>query len=170
MSSASKLLDRLEALEKVRLWQESGQKVVFTNGCFDILHAGHVQYLAEARKLGDRLIIGLNSDTSVQRLKGPERPLCSEGDRATVLSALEAVDVVIIFDEETPQSLIEAVLPDILVKGSDWEIGQIAGADAVLRNGGKVLTVPLLEGRSTTGIVEKIIHLHSKAANDGGKN
>ncbi len=168
MSDTSKLLDRREAPEKVRSWQAAGKKVVFTNGCFDILHAGHVQYLAAARKLGERLIIGLNSDSSVQRLKGPDRPLCSESDRAMVLSALESVDAVTIFDEDTPQSLIEEVLPDILVKGSDWDISQIAGAEAVLRNGGNVLTVPLLEGRSTTGIVEKIIHLHSKAANDGG--
>ncbi len=157
MSSPYKLISRSETCKMVRSWQAEGLKVVFSNGCFDILHAGHVRYLTEARKLGDRLIIGLNSDSSVHRLKGPNRPVCSESDRAEVLAALQAVDALTLFDEDTPESLIELLLPDILVKGSDWKISDIAGAEAVLGHGGQVLTLPLLEGRSTTGIIEKII-------------
>ena len=116
MAVSSKLLSRTEALDKVRAWQASGKKVVFSNGCFDILHAGHVEYLAAARELGDALIIGLNSDASVRRLKGPDRPVCCEADRAAVLSALQVVDGVTLFNEDTPEELIGALLPDILVK------------------------------------------------------
>ena len=155
-----KLLTRPEAVIKIQSWQAEGKKVVFSNGCFDILHAGHVRYLNEARQLGDALVIGLNSDASVRRLKGLNRPLCNEEDRALVLSGLESVDAVVLFDEDTPESLIGMLLPDILVKGADWSIDRIAGAEAVLRHGGQVLTVPLLEGRSTTGIIETIIHLY----------
>ena len=162
MAVFNKLLSRNEALEKVRAWQASGKKVVFSNGCFDILHAGHVEYLAAARELGDMLLIGLNSDASVRRLKGPNRPVCCEADRAAVLSALLVVDGVTLFNEDTPEELIGTLLPDILVKGSDWAIEQIAGARAVLDHGGSVLTLPLLEGRSTTGIIEKIIQLHTQ--------
>ena len=149
-----------ELLLKVRKWQADGEKVVFTNGCFDILHAGHVRYLAAARQLGDRLVIGLNSDASVRRLKGPKRPVAPEDDRAEVLSALGAVDAVTLFDDDTPEALIGMLLPDILVKGADWAVEKIAGAKAVIENGGSVLTVPLLEGRSTTGIIETIVQLH----------
>ena len=156
MSNSKKLLNRKEALEKVRKWQASGKKVVFSNGCFDILHAGHVEYLSAAKALGDMLIIGLNSDASIRRLKGANRPVCCESDRASVLSALQMVDGVTIFNEDTPEELIGILLPDMLVKGSDWAIEQIAGAKAVLDHGGSVLTLPLLEGRSTTGIIEKI--------------
>jgi rfaE bifunctional protein nucleotidyltransferase chain/domain len=162
MAVSSKLLSRTEALDKVRAWQASGKKVVFSNGCFDILHAGHVEYLAAARELGDALIIGLNSDASVRRLKGPDRPVCCEADRAAVLSALQVVDGVTLFNEDTPEELIGALLPDILVKGADWAVEQIAGAKAVLEGGGSVLTLALLEGRSTTGIIEKIIQLHTQ--------
>jgi rfaE bifunctional protein nucleotidyltransferase chain/domain len=147
-------------LRKVRNWQAEGAKVVFTNGCFDILHAGHARYLAAARELGDRLVVGLNTDASVKRLKGPKRPVASEDDRAEVLSALGAVDAVTLFDDDTPEALIGMLLPDILVKGADWPVEKIAGAKAVLEHGGSVLTVPLLEGRSTTGIIETIIQLH----------
>lgn len=156
----SKLLSQEEARFKVQNWQAEGQKVVFTNGCFDILHAGHVRYLTEARRLGDMLIIGLNSDLSVRRLKGPTRPVCPEEDRAEVLAALGVVDAVTVFDDDTPESLIGMLLPDILVKGADWPVEKIAGAAAVLRNGGAVMNIPLLEGRSTTGIVETILHLY----------
>ena len=162
MAVFNKLLSRNEALQKVRAWQASGKKVVFSNGCFDILHAGHVEYLAAARELGDMLLIGLNSDASVRRLKGPNRPVCCEADRAAVLSALQFVDGVTLFNEDTPEELIGTLLPDILVKGSDWAIEQIAGARAVLDHGGSVLTLPLLEGRSTTGIIEKIIQLYTQ--------
>jgi rfaE bifunctional protein nucleotidyltransferase chain/domain len=170
MSDFNKLLNREEALEKVRTWQASGKKVVFSNGCFDILHAGHVEYLAAARTLGDVLIIGLNSDASVRRLKGPDRPICCETDRATVLSALQSVDGVTLFNEDTPEELIGILLPDILVKGADWAIEKIAGARTVLEHGGSVLTVPLLEGRSTTGIIEKIILLHTPSSTGSGKD
>ncbi|NTV05188.1 MAG: D-glycero-beta-D-manno-heptose 1-phosphate adenylyltransferase [Chlorobiaceae bacterium] len=161
MTGSNKLASRSEAAEKVRTWQVAGKKVVFSNGCFDILHAGHVEYLTAARELGDMLVIGLNSDASVSRLKGKSRPVCCETDRAKVLSALQVVDAVIIFDEDTPEELIGALLPDILVKGADWNIEQIAGARTVLDNGGEVLTLPLLEGRSTSGIIEKIMRLSS---------
>lgn len=170
MADFKKLLNHREALEQVRAWQDSGKKVVFSNGCFDILHAGHVEYLAAARKLGDVLIIGLNSDASVQRLKGPDRPVCCETDRAAVLSALEVVDGVTLFSEDTPEELIGLLLPDILVKGSDWAIEQIAGAKSVLEHGGSVLTVPLLEGRSTTCIIEKIIQLHTQSSTGSGQD
>ncbi|NMW22515.1 MAG: D-glycero-beta-D-manno-heptose 1-phosphate adenylyltransferase [Chlorobiaceae bacterium] len=162
MSNSNKLLSHNEALEKVRAWQSAGKKVVFSNGCFDILHAGHVEYLSAARELGDALIIGLNSDASVQRLKGPKRPVCCETDRAAVLSALQMVDGVTLFNEDTPEELIGILLPDILVKGADWAVKYIAGAKAVLEHGGAVLTLPLLEGRSTSGIIEKIIQLHTQ--------
>jgi D-glycero-beta-D-manno-heptose 1-phosphate adenylyltransferase len=155
-----KLCSHDEMLRKVRNWQAEGAKVVFTNGCFDILHAGHARYLAAARSLGDRLVVGLNTDASVKRLKGPKRPVASENDRAEVLSALGAVDAVTLFDDDTPEALIGMLLPDILVKGADWPVEKIAGAKAVLEHGGSVLTVPLLEGRSTTGIIETIIQLH----------
>ena len=168
MTSFNKLITRCEAFEKVRVWQASGKKVVFSNGCFDILHAGHVEYMTAARKLGDVLLIGLNSDASVSRLKGPNRPVCCETDRAAVLSALQVVDAVTLFDEDTPEELIGILLPDILVKGSDWAIEHIAGARAVLEHGGAVLTIPLLEGRSTSGIIEKIIQLYSQSLTCGG--
>jgi len=157
---SSRLCTHKEMLLKVRNWQAEGKKVVFTNGCFDILHAGHVRYLSAARGLGDRLVIGLNTDASVRRLKGPKRPLASEHDRAEVLTALAAVDAVTLFDEDTPEALIGMLLPDILVKGADWPVEKIAGATAVLQHGGSVLTVPLLEGRSTTGIIETIVQLY----------
>ncbi|NQU45503.1 MAG: D-glycero-beta-D-manno-heptose 1-phosphate adenylyltransferase [Chlorobium sp.] len=155
-----KVMERMDAHDMVKEWQRQGKRVVFTNGCFDILHAGHVGYLAEARRLGDRLIVGLNSDASVRRLKGPLRPVCSEADRAAVLSALEAVSAVTVFDEDTPEELIGVLLPDILVKGADWPVEKIAGAKAVLEQGGSVLNVPLLEGRSTSGIIEKVIEAY----------
>ncbi|NTW52403.1 MAG: D-glycero-beta-D-manno-heptose 1-phosphate adenylyltransferase [Chlorobiaceae bacterium] len=162
-----KPLTHADALLKIRSWQTSGEKVVFTNGCFDILHAGHVRYLAAARGLGDRLVVGLNTDASVRRIKGPNRPVSCEEDRAEVLSALAVVDAVTLFDDDTPEKLIGMLLPDILVKGADWPVDKIAGASAVLEHGGSVLTVPLLEGRSTTGIIETIVHLYCSQATGG---
>lgn len=155
-----KVLPRDQALQTVKSWQAAGEKVVFTNGCFDILHAGHVRYLSAARQLGDRLVVGLNSDASVRRLKGPKRPVAPEDDRAEVLASLEAVDAVTLFGEDTPEELIGQLLPDVLVKGADWTVEQIAGAKTVIENGGSVLTVPLLEGRSSTGIIETIVELY----------
>ena len=140
-------------LEKFR---KNSKKIVFTNGCFDIIHSGHIQYLTEAKALGDILIIGLNSDCSIKKLKGPDRPIIDENNRALVLSALEIVDFVVIFDEETPYNLIKKIKPDILVKGGDWKISEIVGSDVVLNNGGEVRSLNFREGISTTKIIEKI--------------
>jgi rfaE bifunctional protein nucleotidyltransferase chain/domain len=145
-----------EAKKTIALWKDSGLEVVFTNGCFDILHLGHADYLEHARALGDRLIVGLNSDASVKRLKGEGRPINSEYARARILASLSFVDMVVVFGEDTPLALISALLPDILVKGKDYEISNIVGADVVIEHGGKVLTIDLVDGYSTTNIVQKI--------------
>ena len=138
--------------------QQRGDKVVFTNGCFDILHPGHVAYLDAARALGDLLVVGLNSDRSVKMLgKGDERPICTEQERAEVLAGLQAVDYVVVFDEPTPLALIEAIGPDLLVKGGDWAPEAIVGREVVEARGGKVVAIPFVEGQSTTGIVERIL-------------
>jgi len=129
--------------------------IVFTNGCFDILHRGHVEYLKEAKKLGDILIVGLNSDESVRKLKGKGRPINKENDRAQVLMALESVDSVIVFSEDTPIELIKRISPDILAKGGDWQINQIVGHEFVLSNGGKVYSLPYWDGHSTTDLIER---------------
>lgn len=133
----------------------SGVTVVFTNGVFDILHAGHTTYLDAARALGDVLIVGLNSDASVRRLKGPERPINTQADRATVLAALRCVDHVVVFDNDTPIDLISRIIPDVLVKGGDYTRETIVGADVVEVNGGRVVTIPLVEGRSTTNVINR---------------
>ena len=139
-----------------------GERVVFANGCFDLLHAGHAALLEAARDLGDLLVVGLNSDASVRRLKGPARPILEQGERATLLAALRSVDYVVVFEEDTPLALIRALRPDVLVKGSDWSPDRIVGRDEVEGWGGRVATVPLLPGCSTTGIVERILR-------EGGK-
>ncbi len=131
------------------------KKIVFTNGCFDILHVGHVRYLQDARKQGDLLVVGINSDQSVKKLKGPTRPIQTENDRAEILSALGCVDFVCIFDTETPLDLILSVKPDVLVKGGDWPIEKIVGSSFVLSYGGEVKSLQFVEGRSTTNIIEK---------------
>lgn len=136
--------------------KSDGKKLVFTNGCFDILHIGHTRYLKEARNLGDFLIVGLNSDSSVRRLKGPERPINSQENRLEMLESLRAVDLVIIFDEDTPHELIKELLPDILVKGGDWAVDQIVGAKEVIENGGEVKSLSFHSGNSTTNIIDKI--------------
>ena len=138
------------------LFENKEKKIVFTNGCFDILHRGHVTYLSEARKLGDLLVVGLNSDASVKRLKGPERPINNESDRQYVLSQLKAVDFVEIFDEETPLTLIKKVKPKMLVKGGDWKIDQIVGAKEVISDGGQVFSLNFVDGYSTTSLIHKI--------------
>jgi len=140
----------------VKNWRGSHQKIVFTNGCFDLLHAGHVTYLEAAKKTGDKLILGLNTDRSVSALKGPTRPVIHENDRARVLAALEAVDAVILFDEDTPLNLIDVVRPDVIVKGDDYTEEQVVGGKEVKSWGGSVKLIPLVQGRSTTGILEKI--------------
>lgn len=132
------------------------QTIVFTNGCFDVLHFGHVHYLLEAKKLGDILVVGLNSDDSVRRLKGPERPINAEKERAFVLAALCCVDYVVLFEEDTPENLIKAVQPDVLVKGGDYALDQIVGADFVNQNGGTVTTIPFVEGYSSSRIIEQL--------------
>jgi D-glycero-beta-D-manno-heptose 1-phosphate adenylyltransferase len=137
-------------------WKRAGKTVVFTNGCYDILHPGHIRLLESARSLGDILILALNTDASVQRLKGPTRPLVSQVERAELAAALQAVDAVTFFDEDTPRELIAAVLPDVLIKGSDWA-HFIAGREEVEEAGGKVLALPLEPGYSTTGILEEVL-------------
>jgi D-beta-D-heptose 7-phosphate kinase/D-beta-D-heptose 1-phosphate adenosyltransferase len=132
------------------------QTVVFTNGCFDIVHAGHVRYLKKARALGDVLVVGLNSDFSVRKIKGKTRPIVGEKDRAEVLSALTSVDYAVVFDEETPIKLIERIRPDVLVKGADWKRGAIVGEDFVKGYGGRCSRIKLAKGRSTTAIIKKI--------------
>jgi rfaE bifunctional protein nucleotidyltransferase chain/domain len=152
--------------EQLAAWREhlqkSGTPLVFTNGVFDILHAGHAGYLMEARNAGGALIIGLNSDASVRAIKGPNRPIQHEEDRALLLASLRSTDAVVIFDEETPLELIQFVLPDILIKGADYSRATIVGADAVEAHGGRVQTIALTEGRSTSGIVEKILERYGK--------
>ncbi|WP_415063241.1 D-glycero-beta-D-manno-heptose 1-phosphate adenylyltransferase [Bdellovibrio sp.] len=136
-------------------FRKQGKKIVFTNGCFDLLHVGHVRYLQEARALGDLLVVGVNSDTSVKSLKGPSRPVQVEADRAEILAALGAVDFTVIFTEDTPENLIQKVRPDILVKGGDWKIDQIVGAPFVMSYGGQVMSLQFVDGKSTTKLIEK---------------
>ncbi|MEO7607730.1 MAG: D-glycero-beta-D-manno-heptose 1-phosphate adenylyltransferase [Saprospiraceae bacterium] len=144
------------AQDSVKAWQQEGQKVVFTNGCFDLLHRGHLTYLAEAKALGQKLVVGLNSDASVARIKGSDRPIVAEDERAFALAALKMVDLVVIFEEDTPLKLIEALQPNILVKGGDYEVHQIVGAEIVMQNGGEVLSLPFIVGYSTTALIDKI--------------
>jgi len=144
-----------EAKLEISKLKSSGQKVVFTNGCFDILHKGHATYLQSASKLGDTLIIGLNSDESVNSLKGPGRPINNETDRAEILLSLGFIDAVVIFNEETPRELISELLPDVLVKGGDYNKNEIAGSSDVEANGGEVKILPFLKGYSTTNILKK---------------
>ena len=151
-----KVLQRDALVEVVKNLREQGKKVVFTNGCFDLIHLGHVRYLGEAKKHGDILVVGLNSDGSVRRLKGKGRPFVPERDRAELLAALEAVDYVTIFGEDTPAALIEALGPDLLVKGADYTLEEVVGRETVERSGGCVVIVPLVEDRSTTKLIEKI--------------
>lgn len=152
----NKISDR-EDLHFISKWKEQGYKICFTNGCFDLVHAGHVTYLEQASHLADKLIVGINSDSSVKKLKGQHRPIISQDDRAMLIAAFYFVDRVFIFDEETPLALIELLMPDVLVKGGDWTPDKIVGSDLVLSNGGKVMSLPFLEGHSTTNIEHKII-------------
>ena len=151
MSDNSKEIERIASIRS-----EGKHKVVFTNGCFDILHVGHIRYLKEAKALGDLLVVGLNSDNSVKRLKGESRPIMSEAERKEMLLALESVDFVLLFSEDSPLSLIQQVKPDILVKGGDWQIDQIVGAGVVQAYGGEVRSLSFVDGKSTTNIIEKI--------------
>jgi len=163
-------IEKIISIEDFHVNMESGlyknNRIVFTNGCFDILHAGHVLYLDEARQLGTFLIVGLNSDSSVKRLKGHKRPINSEIDRATVLAGLASVDVVIIFDEDTPYELIAQIQPDVLVKGGDWEVSQIVGHDIVMNKKGEVRSLMFKEGMSTTSIIDKILSESADSPNN----
>ena len=158
-NSKDKILTLDALLAKVKEWKQAGDKIVFTNGCFDLIHLGHVDYLEKASSKGDRMVLGLNTDSSVRRLKGDARPVTDEYSRARVLASLQFIDAVILFDEDTPYELIRAVLPDILVKGNDYLAENIVGADIVMNNGGKVETVELVEGYSTTNIISRIKEL-----------
>jgi rfaE bifunctional protein nucleotidyltransferase chain/domain len=155
MTSKTKTIQELQPL--LAILRSSGRKIVFTNGCFDILHTGHTRYLAIARSFGDLLVVAVNSDSSVRTIKGDKRPINSQDERAETLAALESVDFVVIFDEPDPYKVISALQPDVLVKGGDWPIEKIIGRDVVEARGGKVVNVPYVEGASTTGIIEKIL-------------
>jgi D-glycero-beta-D-manno-heptose 1-phosphate adenylyltransferase len=154
--AASRVLSQPDAAALAAQTRAAGGRVVFTNGVFDLLHPGHVRYLQDARALGDLLIVGLNADQSVRRNKGPDRPITSEGDRAEILAALECVDAVTIFGEDTPAAIIRLIQPDVLVKGADWAEDRIVGRDTVEARGGRVVRVAVEPGYSTTAIVEKI--------------
>ena len=158
----SRLFLREDLISERRLWRDHGKRVVFTNGCYDILHPGHIRLLEQARSLGDLLILALNTDASVQRAKGPTRPFFDEHQRARLALHLEAVDAVTLFDEDTPRDLISAVLPDILVKGADWS-HFIAGREEVEAAGGKVVTIPMEPGFSTSNIASKILGIREPA-------
>ncbi len=142
--------------------RKRGRKVVFTNGCFDIIHAGHVRYLKKARSLGDILVVGLNSDSSVRSIKGETRPIVPQKERAEVLSALSCIDHIVVFNDPTPLRLITEIRPDVLAKGADWAAGDIVGADVVKKNGGRIRRITLVKGRSTTNIIRRILELHKE--------
>ncbi len=155
-SIENKIKTRKEAQKIVKEWENKGEKIAFTNGCFDIVHRGHVDYLSRAKDLGTKLVLGLNTDASVRRLKGENRPVVDEYSRAILLAALQFIDLVVLFDEDTPYELIKDLQPDILVKGSDYKAEDIVGYDIVTAKGGSVETIDFVEGFSTTSIVEKI--------------
>ena len=156
MSLYDKIADWSNAKERVESWKNEGDKIVFTNGCFDLLHVGHVDYMEKARNLGDKLIVAVNSDNSIKRLKGVGRPITDINSRSKVLAALGFVDLVVVFDEDTPLELISELIPDILVKGNDYLAENVVGADIVIKNGGEVVTLELIKGYSTTSIIERI--------------
>jgi len=152
----SKIYTLSELIEQSKIWRSKGDKIVFTNGCFDLVHRGHVEVLANTADLGDRLIIGLNSDTSIYKLKGEKRPIIDENSRAILLASLQFIDAIVLFSEATPYQLIESILPDILAKGGDYKVEEITGHELVLRNGGEVILVPFIDGFSTSNIINKI--------------
>ena len=160
MSYLEKINDKIISLEALKLrvenWKSSSEKVVFTNGCFDILHRGHIDVLAKTADLGDKLIIGLNSDSSIRKLKEDNRPIVDEKSRALLLAAFSFVDAIVLFSEQTPFNLITDIKPDILAKGGDYKIEEIVGHEVVQQNGGEVITIPLTEGFSSTNIIDKI--------------
>jgi D-glycero-beta-D-manno-heptose 1-phosphate adenylyltransferase len=159
---SQKFFTRESISKQCAVWRFKENKIVFTNGCFDILHLGHIEYLAKAADLGGVLLIGLNSDVSVKKIKGTHRPINDEHSRAMVLASLSFVDAIVLFDEETPYELIKLIQPDILVKGNDYKVEEIAGHDIVLAHGGEIITIELTEGYSTSKIEERIIGLYNK--------
>jgi len=161
MHKKIKLLPELRPL--IEILRATGKKIVFTNGCFDLIHTGHTRYLAKARSLGDVLIVAVNSDASVRQLKGDKRPINGQNERSETLAALESVDFVVIFDELDPHRVISELQPDVLVKGGDWPIEKIIGRDVVEGRGGRVISTGFIEGQSTTGIIERIVDRYSKA-------
>ena len=168
--AADKVLAVTELAELLAAERKLGRKVVFTNGCYDLLHAGHLRLLETAAGLGDRLVVGVNGDASVRRLKGEGRPFVSFSERAELLAALEVVDWVVGFDEDTPATVIARLVPDVLVKGGDWSLDKIVGRDTVEAHGGKVLSIPLVPGRSTTSLVERIRSARGGAASPGTRS
>jgi D-beta-D-heptose 7-phosphate kinase/D-beta-D-heptose 1-phosphate adenosyltransferase len=161
-ADAGKLRSLGELVAIVRQRRALGDRIVFTNGCFDLLHRGHTRLLQQARALGDMLIVGLNSDASVRCLKGPSRPVLSQDERAELLSALAAVDYVVIFEEADPSRVIDTLEPDLLVKGADWAKQEVVGRETVERRGGQVVTIPLVEGASTTSLLRRIMEMTSQ--------
>jgi D-glycero-beta-D-manno-heptose 1-phosphate adenylyltransferase len=155
-----KSLDEILSLRKE--FKSANKKVVFTNGCFDIVHAGHIDYLNKAKKLGDVLIVGVNSDISVKKIKDRKRPIIPEKERVLIVSNLKPVDYVVVFDEETPENLINKIIPDVLVKGADWDIDKIVGKDTVLKNGGEVKSIEFIIQQSTSKIIESIISKYNE--------
>ena len=157
-----KIVTREALIEDRERLRREGKRLVFTNGCFDLLHPGHVRYLSQARSRGDALVVALNSDRSVRALKGEGRPILNQQERAEVIAALEAVDYVIVFDEETPRRLIAELLPDVLVKGGDWPLDQIIGREEVEAAGGRVMSLPYIEGSSTSDIIERVAKIETQ--------
>jgi rfaE bifunctional protein nucleotidyltransferase chain/domain len=155
------VLSLSQLIQQRRAWKSSRKKVVFTNGVFDILHRGHAEYLAAAKSFGEVLVVAVNSDSSARKIKGPLRPVVNENDRAFLVAQLGSVDAVCIFDEKTPLEIISALLPDVLVKGADWDVNDVIGKEIVEGSGGKILTVPLVPQRSTTGIIGRIRELYA---------
>jgi len=156
LNLSEKILNNTQLSEQTKNWKTAGKKIVFTNGCFDILHKGHLEILSTSASFGDILVVGINTDNSVKRLKGSSRPINDEGFRSLMLASIQYIDTVLLFDEETPLNLITILMPDVLVKGGDYTVEQIVGADVVLKNGGEVKIVPIVKGYSTTKIVESI--------------
>ena len=160
MNQISHLQSKILSFEALKIllkkWRDENEKIIFTNGCFDLLHYGHVNYLTKARDLGDRLIVGLNTDDSIKQIKGPSRPINNEQSRAALLAAMSYVDAVVLFDEETPVNLISEVMPAVLVKGGDYKIKEIVGHEMVLNNGGEVCTIDFVKGYSSSELIKKI--------------
>lgn len=158
---SGKIFERRELAQELERVRAAGRRVVFTNGCFDLLHVGHLSYLAEARAIGDCLVVAINTDRSVHAIKGPSRPVLPENERAEILAAVEMVDYVTFFDEPTPQQIIEELQPDFLVKGADWPIDAIVGREVVWARGGKVVNIPIVPGISTSEIISRMLAANS---------